>query len=163
MKSLTALEMRKLTLSDYIYANFLKGALQNARFEVEMSFAERAVEAIFDGTLDVLAKPLIVHHRTGEYNYDGEAVRAICCKTGVTDFVIRMISAVECLAVSDMLELVTTETNLQRELLIRIAAAIELCNPRFLAGSLGMIREERFHELLTSSGIAGYVHMALTE
>ena len=163
MKSLIAGDLRKLTLSDYIYINYMKNALRDARFEVEMSFAERAVEAIFDGSLDVLSKPLIVHHRSGEYSYDGDEVAAICCKLGVTDFVIRMITAVECLMVWDMLEKVTTETNLQKELLIRMAAAIELCNPRFLAGNLGVIRDDKFHELLVSSGIAGFVHMAVKD
>lgn len=160
-KGLVKTELKKLSMADYIYSNFLKGALTDARIEIELKFAERAAEAIFDGSLDVLSKPLVVCQRYGDYCYDAEAVTTIYCQLGIVDFVAKMISKLECIAIDEMIDKVTQESYLQRELLIRIVAAIELCNPRFLAGNLGVIREKELHELLVSSGIMNYVRVAL--
>ncbi|MBP3284097.1 MAG: hypothetical protein J6M02_01180 [Clostridia bacterium] len=156
--------MKQLTVANYVYINYTKGEFP--RFEIEMNFAERAVEAILDGSLSLLSKPIAVYLRSGEYNYDAESVAALCCKLGITDFVHRMICAVDRLRteqIEEMLDKITMETYARQSLLLRIAAAIELCNPRFLMGPLGLIREEQLQELLVKSGIAGYVRMALDD
>lgn len=152
-----------MRISEYIFMAYTKGAF--ACVELEHGYAVRTEEAIIKRDLSLLAEPLAAPSGKTPYIYTSDEVHCVCCWLGLTLLVKRTLAIAERLLVAGqiqaMLEKVTSDTKEQDELLARIAFTIDRCNPIFMKGNLGMLREEALYQKMQEAGIFELVQMML--